>query len=120
VQEEVLAVPGGKPKVEHARASAVTSTSRAVGAPLSSAAYAFRYNGLESVQEQILPACDGPGGHFGGSVVGWGNVIVIRTWGDDESGANAGSVHVFWHDGPSWIEQTELFASNGPSGGSFG
>lgn len=97
-----------------------------IGAPFdedngfaSGSAYIFRFNGSSWVQEAKLLASDGAWGDcFGRSVSICGNTAVI--------GADRGyerdyeSAYVFRFNGSSWVQETELFASDGVIGDSFG
>ncbi len=82
------------------------------------AAYIFRYNGSNWVQEAKLTASDGAAGDSMGYCVAVnGNAAVIGA-----RGANSftGSAYVFRYNGSAWVQEGELTASDGASGDSFG
>ena len=79
------------------------------------AAYVFKYNGNEWIEEDKLTASDGTKyGGFGSKVVGDGDVVVISSpWHDCHAGYgrdNCGSVYVFRYNGNEWIEEAELIS----------
>jgi len=77
------------------------------------AAYVFRFDGENWVEEVKLLASDGaPFAQFGLSVALEGNVAVIGARGDGERGPAAGAAYVFRFDGTHWIEETKLLASD--------
>lgn len=87
----------------------------------SGAAYVFRYDGEQWVQEQKLTAEDGEAGDgFGSDVAVSGNTAVIGAWADDDAGTNAGAAYIFEYDGESWIERQKLLASDGSSSDGLG
>ena len=68
-----------------------------------------------------LTASDGGGGDgFGGTVAISGDAAVIGAYGGSDFGALSGSAYVFRQDGPGWIEQAKLTASDGAAGDRFG
>jgi hypothetical protein len=87
----------------------------------SGAAYVYRVDGDDWVQEQKLAASDGAQGeYFGGGVAIDGNVIVVTAEFDDENGARSGSAYVFRFDGQEWLEEQKLTASDGNADDFFG
>ncbi|MYG21681.1 MAG: hypothetical protein F4037_03035 [Gemmatimonadales bacterium] len=75
------------------------------------------------VQQARLNASDGVRSsvdNLGYSVVVDGNTAVAGVPGDDKLGLNTGAVYVFSNDGGSWTKITELRASDGAEGDSFG
>ncbi len=78
------------------------------------AAYVFRYDGSDWVEESKLLASDGDiADYFGWSVAIDGETAVVGTWADDDNGLSSGSAYVFRYDGSDWIEETKLLASDG-------
>jgi len=107
---------------------AIAADTVVVGAPgnddpvaAAGAAYVYRYNGVDWVQEtKLLP----PGGlhheYFGISVDMAGDRIVVGAHFDGGNGAQAGSAHVYQFDGLDWVHQAELFAADGAPGDYLG
>jgi hypothetical protein len=93
----------------------------AVGAD-GGAVYVFRWNGTAFVEEQKL----GAGQAAAGSLLGWnvatdGALIAATALGDAQGGgAEAGAVHVWRHDGATWIHEQKLVASDAAAGAWFG
>ena len=93
----------------------------------SGAAYVFRFNGEQWIEEKKLLASDGrPNAYFGISVSISGHsdseVAIAGAWGDDEYGKHAGAAYIFRHDParPGWIEEARLIASGGRTLAEFG
>jgi len=87
----------------------------------SGSAYVFRHDGAEWVEEaKLLPADGGPEEYFGWSVGIDDSTAVVSTHFDGANGPQSGSVHVFRHDGASWMEDTELVSSDGAAGDYLG
>jgi len=83
------------------------------GGKSSGAAYVYRFNGLQWVQEQKLIASDRDANDgFGRHVSVSGNVIAVGTWKDDDGASNAGAVYMFRHNGTSWVQEQKLVASD--------
>jgi hypothetical protein len=92
-----------------------------VGATGNEAAYVFRRDGLSWIEEAIFTdSDDGDADSFGGAVAVDGARVVIGNEENDLLGYDAGSVHVYRHDGTSWIEEARLFAAGGDAGDHFG
>lgn len=97
-----------------------------VGAPSfgdnTGAAYVYRFNGLEWVEEARLEASDAAVGDwsFGSSVALLGSIAVVGAPFNDSQGEDAGAVYVFSYDGTSWTEQVKLVASDAAAGHRFG
>ncbi len=78
------------------------------------AAYAFRFDGVNWIEEGILSASDlGDSEDFGHAVAVSDDVISIGTSLDDEgvdaaASENPGAVYVFRHDGANWLEEQIL------------
>jgi hypothetical protein len=82
------------------------------------AAYVFRYDGSNWVEEQKLTASDGAvEDGFGFSVSISGNTALIGAYGDDDV---TGSAYGFRYDGSTWVEEEKLTASDGDAGDRFG
>jgi len=86
------------------------------------AAYVFRYDGSEWVEETKLLAAHGyKSDNFGYSVSTDGDLIAVGAnryrYGDD---CCMGAAYVFRYDGSEWIEETKLLASDGERGDRFG
>ncbi len=81
--------------------------------------YAYRYDGVNSWDQEakLEPSTPSPKyqylGHFGRSIALSGDTAVIGAKGGYFSGYQA-AVHVFWHDGASWVEQ-DTITTNDPS-----
>jgi len=88
------------------------------------AAYIFRWNGTEWVEEQMLRASDGTSfDSFGSRVSIQGNVAVVTaTVGgvDDLHTAGPGQAYVFRYNGTEWVEEQILTADDGVNGDWFG
>ena len=87
------------------------------------AVYAFRYNSVEWVEEDILTASDGgTDDQFGVSVSLSGTVALIGANHDDEVGDNAGAAYIFQFNSETglWNEQVKLTASDATPGDGFG
>lgn len=94
-----------------------------VGAPFdrgTGTAYVFRYNGTTWIEEQILQASDGLNNEMFGqsvSISSSGNMIVVGAIMD---GLGRGSAYVFTYNGSTWVEQQNIYASDGVAGEKFG
>jgi hypothetical protein len=89
----------------------------------SGAAYVFRYDGSDWIQQAKLLASDGVElATFGNSVAisGDGNTVFIGAPGKDTTGYTAGSVYVFEFDSGQWLEKQKLIASDAAHGDHFG
>ena len=86
------------------------------------AAYVFRYDGSEWIQEQKLTASDGEALDSFGSigVAVQGDVIVIGATGDDDLLSSAGAAYVFRYNGSTWDQERKLLASDGNASDYFG
>ncbi len=77
------------------------------------AAYVYRFNGLDWVQEQKLrPAGLDPSDGFGRHVSVSNGVIAVGAWQDDDGASNAGAVYLFRHNGSQWVQEQKLVASD--------
>ena len=85
------------------------------------AAYIFRYDGLDWVQEdKLTPAVGATFDYFGNSVSLSGDFVLIGAEGDGEHGISAGAAYVFYNDGSQWVQQAKLTASDGSEFDYFG
>ncbi len=89
--------------------------------PQSGSVYVFRHDGGSWVQEAKLLAADGaPGDGFGSALAADGERLVIGARGDDDSGADSGSVYVFRDDKTGWVQEAKLMAADGGPQDQFG
>lgn len=130
VQEAKLVASDGSAEDYFGQRVAVSGNTIVVGAPYddpngssSGAAYVYRFNGLNWVQEQKLTASDGAASdYFGYSVdvsqMGPDQAILIGATGNDANGA----AYVFRYSvfGLTWIEEAKLVASDGQANDGFG
>ncbi len=87
----------------------------------SGAAYIFRFDGSNWIEEAKLLAPHGASGQqFGISVAVEGELAVVGARGDSGIGPITGAVHVFRFDGLSWAVDAKLFASDGSARDMFG
>ena len=87
----------------------------------SGAAYIFKYDGTNWIQQTKLTASDGAASdYFGYSVSIDSNYAIIGAHGNDDRESSSGSVYIFEYDGTSWIEQAKLTVSDGAAGDYFG
>ncbi len=85
----------------------------------SGAAYIFRFNGNQWVQESKVIASDGRrNDEFGYSVAVDGNVVVVGAPQNNLSGP--GWAYVYRFNGTDWIQETKLIASDGQPKDDFG
>ena len=83
----------------------------------SGAAYTFRFDGTEWVQEKKLIGSDTRArDDFGVSVAAEGDTVVVGASGNND---RDGSVYVFRFDGTDWAEE-EIFTAPDPDDGKFG
>ncbi|SLM28795.1 hypothetical protein MTBBW1_1570001 [Desulfamplus magnetovallimortis] len=87
----------------------------------SGAAYIFKNNGNEWLQESKLTANDADSiDYFGGSVSISGNYAIVGAYNDEEGGIGAGSSYIFKNNGSTWIQETKLIADDAVSNAAFG
>ncbi|UCD75146.1 MAG: hypothetical protein JSV91_15355, partial [Phycisphaerales bacterium] len=80
----------------------------------SGAAYVFRLDDPDWVEEAKLLASDGAAElWFGYTVAISGDAVLIGAPRDDDCGTWSGSAYVFRFDGSSWFEQQKLLAADG-------
>ena len=121
IEEQELLASDGAQSDDFGYSVAVSGHGAIVGAPGdddlgtdSGSSYVFRFNGADWLQESKLLGSDGIGNDkFGGSVAVSDDVAVVGAHRHDDLGASSGSAYVFRFDGSSWIEESELLASDG-------
>ena len=87
----------------------------------SGSVYIFKRDGLLWAQTQMLTAADGAAGDFfGGAVSISGDYAVVGAYGDDNNGADSGSIYILKWDGVLWTQTQMLTAADGAAGDSFG
>ncbi len=88
----------------------------------SGSAYVFIRTGTTWVEEMKLLASDGaPSDYFSAYAVSlFNDTALIGALGDDDNGADSGSVYVFTRAGAIWTEQTKLLPVDGAAGDYFG
>ncbi len=87
------------------------------------AAYVYRNEGGDWIEEQKLTASDAAdAAYFGESVAISGNRALIGAWGDSPTdvGQNAGAAYVFEFDGSQWVETSKLVAPDSVAQAQFG
>ncbi len=87
----------------------------------SGAAYVFRFDGEQWIEETKLLADDGAeSAFFGWWVAICENVVVVGASGDDDAANDAGAAYVFRYNGRSWVQEAKLMADDAASGDKFG
>jgi prepilin-type N-terminal cleavage/methylation domain-containing protein len=87
----------------------------------SGSAYVFvRTGGTWTQQAKLVPADGTEGDWFGVSVAVDGDTVVVGAYGDDDKGADSGSVYVFTRTGATWTQQAKLLAADGAAYDYFG
>lgn len=87
----------------------------------SGAAYVYKRDGVNWVQQAKLTASDGgEDNRFGISVAISGDYVLVGAFFDDDFGTRSGSAYIFKRSGTSWTEQAILKASEGAEGDWFG
>jgi hypothetical protein len=78
------------------------------------AAYVFRFNGSTWVEEQKLAASDAAASdQLGVSVSVDGDVAVVGAWlSDCMAGSDCGAAYVYRFNGPAWVQEQKLTASD--------
>ncbi|GAB5495669.1 MAG: hypothetical protein Phyf2KO_07490 [Phycisphaerales bacterium] len=85
------------------------------------AAYIFRHDGTQWIEEAELLASDaGEGDWFGWGLGIDGDTAIVGAFLDDDLGEDSGSAYVFEFDGSNWVETQKLFASDGAALDFFG
>ncbi len=88
-------------------------------APNGGAVYVFTRSGQDWTETTKLIASIQPGDAMGAKVALLGDVALLSAPNDKEKGDSAGAVHVFRHDGGSWMNEQKLVASDGHPNGFF-
>lgn len=125
--QKIVPPPGGEAEDYFGYAVALEGNVAVIGAPQrddiafdSGAAYVFRHDGTQWVQQAKLgPDVAGAFSFFGGSVALHGTTALIGQW-DDGSGSDMGSVSAFKETAGTWVLQEELVASDRDLGDTFG
>jgi len=87
----------------------------------SGAAYIFRYDGSEWVEEAKLNSSDGAAEDvFGNEISLHSDIALIAAPFDDDNGTDSGSAYLFRYDGSGWVEEAKLTAAGGEAGDWFG
>jgi len=85
------------------------------------AAYVFRRDGSTWYEDAKLLASDGAGDDtFGAGLDLDGDLAIIGSPRDNDSGASSGSVHIYRFDGSQWVEEQKLLASDAAAYDKFG
>jgi hypothetical protein len=72
-------------------------------------------------RQRLTPTAPGPNDQFGNSMAASGDTVVVGSWANDTAaGTDVGSAVVFRFDGTQWVEDQELFASDGKKNDKFG
>ncbi len=88
---------------------AVAGSERYGAGLVEGAAFVFRFDGLQWVEEAALaPSGLTFFGGFGYSVSVSGDVVLVGARRDADAGPNAGSAYVFRYDGSDWVEEAKL------------
>lgn len=86
----------------------------------SGAAFIYRHDGTQFVEEdRIWASTGGAFGFFGGSVAISGSTVLVGQW-DDGSAQNKGSVFAYRENAGTWLEEDELIASDASANDTFG
>ncbi len=90
-------------------------------APTAGAVYVFVGSGATWVEEAILRPGDGEvGDHFGASVAILGDLVLVGAPGDDDRGADSGSVYAYERTGSSWTRVAKLPTAPGNEDAAYG
>lgn len=84
------------------------------------AAYVYKCQGSNWVEEQKIIAEDGELDDHFGIVSMYGNTIIVGAYHDDDYGLDAGSAYRYQKEGTVWQFKEKLFASDGFAGDEFG
>jgi len=85
------------------------------------AAYVFRNNSTNWIEEQKLYASDGDeGDKLGHSIGSEDDIAIIGAHHDDDNGYRSGSAYIYRYNGETWIEEAKLLASDGAEEDAFG
>ncbi len=87
------------------------------------AAYVFRFDGTQWLEEQKLTASDAMAeDHYGESVAIWNNLVLVGSPGHDGVGfgSDSGSAYVYRFDGATWREEQLLASADSGHSNRFG
>jgi hypothetical protein len=85
------------------------------------AAFIFRKDGSNWIEEQMLIASDGSDGdEFGISVSIFGDYAIVGADANDDQGTASGSAYIFRRNGINWIEIQKLLPNDGEAFDLFG
>ncbi|MCI0651205.1 MAG: PKD domain-containing protein [Planctomycetes bacterium] len=88
---------------------------------LAGAAYVFRFDGMEWIEEQKLTADDGTmDDQLGYAVSIAGDLVVAGAPEEDDGGAASGAAYIFRFDGAAWMQETKLVPSVASASSRFG
>lgn len=126
--EKKLLPNGGAPGDQFGWSVAINGEVAVVGAQFSDshvqdtgAAYIFRFNGSEWVEEATVFASDGASlDKFGFAVSVSADRALVGASADQDNGLSSGSAYVFVYDGFEWIQEAKLLASDGAAHDIFG
>jgi hypothetical protein len=121
IEEARIAASDGAANDRFGQAVAISGDCAIVGAygndangSNSGAAYIFRRNADEWIQETKITAGDSAGGDlFGLSVSINNNYAIVSSIGDSEDGSYSGSAYIFRNENNEWIEESKIMASDG-------
>ncbi|MDY7109093.1 MAG: C1 family peptidase, partial [Planctomycetota bacterium] len=99
----------------------IGAKSEGEGGANAGAAYAYRFDGSEWVEEAKLVASDAQASDYFGHAVSISDevVVVAAAWNDD-LGDGAGAAYVYHFEEGLWTERAKLLASDGADGDKFG
>jgi hypothetical protein len=87
----------------------------------SGSAYVFEFDGSTwNELERISPVDSAAGARFGESIAVEGSLAIIGAPYSVNGGITTGSAYIFRYNGSSWVEETELLASDGANADRFG
>jgi len=127
-----LQAPDAMDENRHGISVSMSDNVVVIGAPrdhdagsFSGAAYVYRLDASEWIEEVKLTASDAAQGDRFGSAVGVsGDVAVVGAYNTDNNGplygSGFGTAYVYRFDGSEWIEEDKLTASDAASGDHFG
>ena len=128
VEEAKLTAGGGALQNQLGASVSVSGELAVIGAPghdeagnRSGAAYVFRYDGSNWVEEAKLVASDASASdQLGGSVSVSDDWVVTGAVGDGDMGNMSGAAYMFRYDGGNWAEVAKLTASDAAADDQFG
>jgi MYXO-CTERM domain-containing protein len=127
-QQKKLISPNGAAGDAFGWAVDIEADTAVVGSPLddtadadAGAAYSFRRTGVAwNPSGNLVPQGLAADDRFGSSVAMSGTSTLVGALLDDTAGMNAGAAYIFRHNGFSWYQSLELFASDAAIGDAFG